>query len=395
MPNTATVHLVRRHAVAFVLSFLSLTAMLVANYLTKRLPDLAASGASSRAITEFVLLSLPFMVAMTLPMGVFLGAMWVFTRLGAKGALAVAQREPGGLRRLLTPAIAVAVVAAAITFGVVTQILPRTNTQLSAMAAGGGVRERAGREMTIEELRAAVNSARADTGQVAASRAASFEVEIHKKFALAVSCIVMALVAAAIVLVLPRGGVVLVIGASSLVFAFVYVGLIAGESLAVRSVISPFVAMWASNGLLLTVALLTIWASGRWARRGAAEPRPDEAASGASLSGRTPLSLRIAAILCALNGVLRVGAAGFLAIRWIPGPERNVITLGVGGIAGLLMCVAAVWSWQRRRRGLVVVAMVWLLPMVVVLVVDRAMSAPSILATIALLILWSNRHQFR
>ena len=59
-----------------------------------------------------------------------------------------------------------------------------------------------------------------------------YDVEIHKKFALAAACIVFVLLGAPIALRFPRGGVGLVIGVSLVVFALYYVGLIAGESLA-------------------------------------------------------------------------------------------------------------------------------------------------------------------
>jgi lipopolysaccharide export system permease protein len=50
----------------------------------------------------------------------------------------------------------------------------------------------------------------------------------------------------------PRGGMGLVIGGGMLVFSIHYVGLTAGESLADRGIVTPWVAMWSPN-LLLTV----------------------------------------------------------------------------------------------------------------------------------------------
>ncbi len=84
-------------------------------------------------------------------------------------------------------------------------------------------------------------------------------VEIQKKFSLAFACIVFVLVGAPLAVRFPRGGVGLVIGASFLIFAIYYVGLIGGESLANKSIISPFWAMWADNILFLVagVALMT------------------------------------------------------------------------------------------------------------------------------------------
>jgi lipopolysaccharide export system permease protein len=86
----------------------------------------------------------------------------------------------------------------------------------------------------------------------------TYDVEIQKKFALAVACIVFVLLGAPIALRFPRGGVGLTIGVSLSVFALYYVGLIAGESLADKHLLSPFWAMWAANVLftIVGVALL-------------------------------------------------------------------------------------------------------------------------------------------
>src|SRR5439155_11662794 len=75
----------------------------------------------------------------------------------------------------------------------------------------------------------AVNLADAETRVHEARRRQNRSaVEIHKKFSLAAACIVFALVGAPIALRFPRGGVGLVIGASFVVFATYYVGLIGG-----------------------------------------------------------------------------------------------------------------------------------------------------------------------
>jgi lipopolysaccharide export system permease protein len=83
-----------------------------------------------------------------------------------------------------------------------------------------------------------------------------YGVEIQKKFSLAAACIVFVLVGAPIALRFPRGGVGVVIGVSFFVFAVYYVGLIGGESLANKNIISPFWAMWADNILFALVGLL-------------------------------------------------------------------------------------------------------------------------------------------
>ncbi|MFL5577557.1 MAG: LptF/LptG family permease [Gemmatimonadaceae bacterium] len=89
------------------------------------------------------------------------------------------------------------------------------------------------------------------------------EVEIQKKFALSMACVVFVLLGAPIALRFPRGGVGLTIGVSLVVFSLYYVGLIAGEALADRGFLPPFWAMWAANVLFAAVGLVLMARMGR------------------------------------------------------------------------------------------------------------------------------------
>lgn len=100
-------------------------------------------------------------------------------------------------------------------------------------------------------------------GSIARSTWSQYEVEIHKKFSLAVACIVFVLLGAPIALRFPRGGVGLVIGASLGVFALYYVCLIAGESMADDGVLPPWVAMWGANLIFTLVGVLLYARMGR------------------------------------------------------------------------------------------------------------------------------------
>ncbi|HSM17024.1 MAG TPA: LptF/LptG family permease, partial [Gemmatimonadales bacterium] len=115
------------------------------------------------------------------------------------------------------------------------------------------------RTMTVGELQEAARIARAETGADAGARAAGYEVEIQKKYALAAACLVLALLAAVTAMRFPRGGLSLVFGASGLVFTGYYVSSIVGESLADRQLLSPLVAMWMANAVFLAVALVLAW----------------------------------------------------------------------------------------------------------------------------------------
>jgi lipopolysaccharide export system permease protein len=88
-------------------------------------------------------------------------------------------------------------------------------------------------------------------------------VEIHKKFAIAFAAIVFALVGAPVAARFPRGGIGMVLLVSLVVFNVYWVGLIAGEDLADRGILSPFWAMWAPNALFLGIAAALLYGEAR------------------------------------------------------------------------------------------------------------------------------------
>jgi LPS export ABC transporter permease LptG len=96
----------------------------------------------------------------------------------------------------------------------------------------------------------------ADRVREADRRADRYAVEVHKKWAISLACISFVIVGIVMALRFPRGGIGLVIGGGLLVFSVHYVGLTAGESLADRGFLSPWVAMWTPNILLTALGLM-------------------------------------------------------------------------------------------------------------------------------------------
>lgn len=272
MPQYTTRQLLRRHATSFTIAFIALTALMLALFARKQIPALGARGASAGTVAEVLLLALPFLAAMTIPMAVLVAVLRDFTRFRADGTLAAARRERDGIRRLVMPVLLSAVVLAGLELVVASSIVPRTNERLAAVMAGDEVRP-SDRTMTIGELREAERSVSSAAEPDAVARVAAYEVEVQKKLALAAACVVLALVGVAIALRVPRGGTWLVIGASIVVLWAYYLLLVAGESLADRLVVSPFVGMWWANALMLAVALMLA----KWPRRAPRAPGGSEA----------------------------------------------------------------------------------------------------------------------
>jgi lipopolysaccharide export system permease protein len=90
-----------------------------------------------------------------------------------------------------------------------------------------------------------------------------YQVEIQKKFSIAVATLVFVLIGVPLALRFPRGGVGMVIAASLGIFGIYYVGLIGGETLGDEGIVPPAVAMWMTN---VVFALLGLWGISRLGR---------------------------------------------------------------------------------------------------------------------------------
>jgi lipopolysaccharide export system permease protein len=91
----------------------------------------------------------------------------------------------------------------------------------------------------------------------------NYAVEIHKKYSIAVASLVFVIVGAPLALRFGGGGIGMVIATSMLVFSLYYVGLIGGESLAGRGIVTPVFAMWIMNGVMTVLGLIGLATMGR------------------------------------------------------------------------------------------------------------------------------------
>jgi lipopolysaccharide export system permease protein len=96
----------------------------------------------------------------------------------------------------------------------------------------------------------------ADRVREADRKADRYAVEVHKKWAISLACISFVIVGIVMALRFPRAGIGLVIGGGLAVFSIHYVGLTAGESLADRGLVSPWLAMWTPNIVLTVLGVL-------------------------------------------------------------------------------------------------------------------------------------------
>ncbi len=250
----------------FAVSFVLLTGLLVANF-ARTVADWPNHSATSGTLVQAMVLAIPFTAALTMPMAVFIAVLATYRRGQDRSDPAAGRRTRWQNTRVTTPlrmapivGLASLLVLFAFTWNA--EVVPRSNARLLAMKERIEAPAPSDRTMTLSELRAASHRAQQTNGtnSTTAQReaVASYGVEMHKKSAIAAACLVFALLAMGIGRWLTYVGVGAQLFASISVFTTYYVVLTGGESLADQLIISPALAMWSGNVVLLAMALLML-----------------------------------------------------------------------------------------------------------------------------------------
>jgi lipopolysaccharide export system permease protein len=126
-------YVLREHAGPLVFALSALTSIMLLNYVAKRLGDLVGKGLPWTVILEFFLLSLPFTIAMTLPMAVLVAVLYAFSRLAAENEITALKANGVSMTRLLFPVLVGGAVLAVVMISFNDQVLPRTNHRLRTL----------------------------------------------------------------------------------------------------------------------------------------------------------------------------------------------------------------------------------------------------------------------
>jgi lipopolysaccharide export system permease protein len=129
-----TKYVLKEHSGPLVFSLSALTSLLLLNYVAKQLGQLVGKGLSWRVIAEFMLLSVPFTVAMTLPMAVLVATLHAFSRMAAENEITAFKASGMSIRRLMVPVIVAASVLTLVMVGFNDQVLPRANHTLQNLS---------------------------------------------------------------------------------------------------------------------------------------------------------------------------------------------------------------------------------------------------------------------
>jgi len=126
-------YLVRLHVGPFLFALGALTGLMLLNQVAKRLGDLLGKGLPWGVIVEVFALSIPFIVAMTLPMAGLVAVLYATSRLAADSEVTALRAGGISLWRILRPLLAAGAVLTVIAFAFSDHVLPRTNHKLRTL----------------------------------------------------------------------------------------------------------------------------------------------------------------------------------------------------------------------------------------------------------------------
>jgi lipopolysaccharide export system permease protein len=126
-------YLLRELAAPFLFALAALTSMLMVNHLAKRFGDLVGKGLEPEVIAEVLLLSLPFIVALTLPMAVLVAVLYGFSHLTADNEITAMRASGVSVAQMLRPVLVAGAAVAAFNFVFIDQVLPRSNARLKTL----------------------------------------------------------------------------------------------------------------------------------------------------------------------------------------------------------------------------------------------------------------------
>lgn len=130
-----TRYLLRAHIGPFLFALFALTGILFVNTVARRYQDLAGKGLPLSVVLEVFYLSLPHILALTLPMAVLVAALYAFAQLAADNEITALKASGVSLVRLIMPLVFVSVLFTGFMLWFNDSVLPDTNHRLKNLVA--------------------------------------------------------------------------------------------------------------------------------------------------------------------------------------------------------------------------------------------------------------------
>ena len=126
-------YILRQHLPPLGYAIAALTFAMLVNQVAKQFGNFVGKGLPWGAIFEVFALSIPFIVAMTLPMAVLVAVMYTFSHLAADNEVTAMKANGISIGRILAPVLGGAVVMTMISLFWNDQVLPRSNHTLRTL----------------------------------------------------------------------------------------------------------------------------------------------------------------------------------------------------------------------------------------------------------------------
>ncbi|MFL5605086.1 MAG: LptF/LptG family permease [Gemmatimonadaceae bacterium] len=126
-------YVLKEHVGPLTFALTALTSLMLLNFISRQFGELVGKGLPWSVIAEFLLLSVPFTVALTVPMSVLVAVLYAFSRLAAENEVTALKASGVSPWRLVSPAIGGGVVASLALLAFNDQVLPLANHRLKTL----------------------------------------------------------------------------------------------------------------------------------------------------------------------------------------------------------------------------------------------------------------------
>jgi lipopolysaccharide export system permease protein len=126
-------YILREHVGPFTFALTALTSLMILNFISRQFGELVGKGLPASVIAEFFGLSIPFTIALTLPMSVLVAVLYAFSRLAAENEVTALKASGVSPWRLVTPALVWGAMMSLFLLAFNDQILPRANFRLKTL----------------------------------------------------------------------------------------------------------------------------------------------------------------------------------------------------------------------------------------------------------------------
>jgi lipopolysaccharide export system permease protein len=126
-------YVIREHIGPFTFALIALTSLMLLNFISRQFGELVGKGLPWGVIGQFFVLSIPFTLALTVPMSVLVAVLYAFSRLASENEVTAMKANGVSPWRLVAPAIVCGVLMSAALLAFNDQVLPSANHELKTL----------------------------------------------------------------------------------------------------------------------------------------------------------------------------------------------------------------------------------------------------------------------